>query len=704
MRRLSCRPAGLLFLCGISCWVWAQERPALRGFTADHSAAQRALEQELHRQPRTDQIRLYHRILTEEPHVAGTAGGKRVADYILQEFQRHGIQSEMVEYDVLLSYPREVSLSLVVPEQKKLANSEEGYPGDKDSYDPRVDPPWHAYAASGQHQGQVVYVNYGRREDYQQLDRMGVDYRGKIALARYFQGYRGGKSLEAEQRGVAALIIYSDPAEDGYVKGDTYPDGPWGPPSHVQRGANVYDFRVPGDPLTPGWASTAGARRIAESESEVLPKIATLPISYADAQHILRNLAGAPVPAGWQGGLPFTYHVGPGPAEVFLNQEISRERRKIYDVIGKIPGRSHPEQVVILSNHHDAWVYGGVDPSSGTAVLLELARVLGQMQREGWKPERTLLLGAWDAEEYTLTGSTEYGEEHAEALRQNAVACLNVDAASSGDRFSASAVPSLRRFIVEATRDIQDPAGGRSIYHRWVENTEAQNVRGYGVDVGGSYPVPIGILGSGSDYTVFFNFLGIPSIDMLFDGPYGVYHSLYDNHFWVDRFGDPGFHYHRAMVTLWATMATRLANADVLPFDYLEYARDFETYTEDLRKLAGSGLQLQELDDAIASFRRAAERVEGILDRAARGDQDPGRAAFNQALLRVERDLTHPDGLPGRPWFKHLIYAPLPSYRAETFPGVREALLEQDRPRAQGELERLSRAIRQAAATLDRIR
>ncbi len=677
----------------------------IQGFTLRSSEAQRGLEEKLKSLPRAENSRRNHQILTEDPHVAGTPGGKKVADFIHSEFQRYGIASQLVEYEVLLSYPETVEVQLLRPVEAELANPEEGYEIDKDTSDSRVDPPWHAYAASGDVTGQVVYVNYGRTEDYDWLERRGVEVKGRIALARYFKGYRGGKSLEAEKRGVAALMIYSDPADDGFTQGEVYPHGPWGPASHVQRGANVYDFKVPGDPLTPGWASTPEAKRISVEESEILPKIPTVPLSYGDATQILENLAGDPVPAGWQGGLPYTYHVGPGPAEVRVHLSITRERRKIYDIIGTIEGSEEPEKRVVLSNHHDAWVYGGVDPSSGTATLLELARVFGELSKQGWKPRRTIVLGCWDAEEYTLTGSTEWGEQNAEALRSGAIACLNVDSSVSGSQFSASAVPSLRRFVVEATRAIQDPGGEETVFEKWSRSQERGNIRGYAVKVESQLPVDIGILGSGSDYTVFFNFLGVPSIDMLFDGPYGVYHSQYDDHFWMSRFGDPGFRYSRAMVSLWGLMATRLANADILPFEYDEYARDLGKYADDLEALGGESVDFKPLRASIQEFSAAAAEAQSkIVEMLAAGVSAGDAKRVNRALMQVERDFTRPEGIPGRPWFKHQIYAPLPSYEAETFPGPREALIARDPVVARQQLANLTESIGRAASTLKSLR
>ncbi|UCF36921.1 MAG: M28 family metallopeptidase [Acidobacteriota bacterium] len=682
----------------------AQSDSGIPGFSLEGSRKQRALEEELQERPRTENSRKFHRILTADPHVAGTPGSKKVADFIYSEFKRFGLEAELVEYDVLLSRPRKVELELIEPEKVKLANPEAGYSVDEDSQDPRVDPPWHAYSASGEVTADVVYVNYGRPEDYDRLEAMGIDVRGKIAIVKYFKGYRGGKSMEAEARGVRALIIYSDPIDDGYVQGDAYPKGPWGPASHVQRGANVYDFKVPGDPLTPGWPSTPEARRIKIEESEILPKIMTIPLSYADATHILENLSGPVVPKGWQGGLPFTYHVGPGPAKVRLELDITRERGTIYDIIGRIEGSEEPEKEIILSNHHDAWVYGAVDPSSGTATMLELARVLGELSAEGWKPKRTIVFGSWDAEEFTLTGSTEWGEQRAERLSKDGVVCLNVDASTSGSTFAASAVPSLREFIISATRDVKDPKAEGSVYDSWVKPSDEANIRGYAVSVESGRPVDIGILGSGSDYTVFFNHLGIPSLDMLFDGPYGVYHSQYDSYYWMEQFGDPGFHYHTAMVTLWGVMATRLANADILPFDYAEYGRDLKLYAEDLAKVAPAGFDLgplfRSIDTFTASSAQANQRIQAVSRQTFSQEL---KERINRSLMQVERDFMHPEGIPGRPWFKHLVYAPLPSYEAETFPGIREAIVAGDLERAAEQRDIVAAALKKAAGTLEAI-
>jgi N-acetylated-alpha-linked acidic dipeptidase len=678
--------------------VSAADDGPLLGFTADSSRRQRAVESAFLSLPEAARCEALHRELTAEPHVAGTEGGRRVAEIIARRFREYGLDTGIKSYDVLLSSPRTVEIEMVAPRRMALARREAKIPEDPQSGNPALSGPWHAYSRSGEVTAEVVYVNHGRAEDYDALAAMGIDVRGKIALARHFKGYRGGKSQEAERRGAAALITYSDPAEDGYVQGDVYPRGPWGPESHVQRGANVYDFIVPGDPLTPGWASVPGARRIAESESRILPKMMSAPLSFQDAKVLLEALGGPVRPtADWQGGGPFAYHVGPGPVRVRLKLDIPRETRTIRDVVARIPGTDpDPEiarQIVLLSNHHDAWTYGGVDPSSGTATALEMARALGALVRRGFTPRRTIVIGIWDAEEFTLTGSTEWGEEMRETLARDAVACLNVDASTSGDRLAMSATPSLRPFLYEAARAVADPKGRGTVYDVWRAGKGA-NIRGYGVAAGTKTDEPeVSILGSGSDYTVFFNHIGIPSVDMLFDGPYGVYHSAYDSHEWMKRQGDPGFAYHAAMARLWGVMALRLANADAMPFDYSTYGRDLLAYTDDLEAVAAA--KSVPLD--LAGVRREAKRL------AALAPPVPGAATTDagDALRLAERDLLHEGGIPGRPWFRHLVYAPLPSYAAETLPGIREAVMAGDAAGAAQQAFVLADAIRAAA---DRLR
>jgi N-acetylated-alpha-linked acidic dipeptidase len=675
------------------------------GFSPQSFSTQARWERQFLRGISAARCRKYLRRLTREPHVAGTPGDRRVTQYIFDEFQRAGLKPEIVEYRVLLSYPKNIAVELVEPVRVKLANPEPEIPGDKDTRpsDPMAKMPWNGYSPSADLTRPVVYVNYGRAEDYDELERVGVSVQGKLALARYFHGYRGGKSQEAERRGAAGIIVFSDPADDGAPRGPVYPHGPWGPLGHFQRGAVVYDYITPGDPLTPGWPSMESARRLDPSEAKILPKIPMVPLSAADAQEILQRLDGPEAPREWQGGLPLTYRVGGGAAKVHLALDMEIRATPIWNVIARIPGSEEPEKLVLLGNHHDAWVYGAVDPASGTASMLELARAFGKLLKQGFRPRRTIVLGNWDAEEYTLTGSTEWGEEFADDLRKNAVVCLNVDTSASGQDFSVSAVPALIPAIIEATQTVRDPVTGRSVYERWKESRAARSVRSYAVPGSGPAPAPFGLLGGGSDYMVFLQHNGVPSLDMLFDGPYGVYHSLYDDFQWMDRFGDPGFRYHAAMSQLWGLLALRFANADLIPLDYSLYAGEIAAYLEGLEKIAPAdfyGDTIQPLIQKCRAWSDANGAMNQELENWRTGASAPAATPFNSRVMAQERALLDEEGIPGRPWFRHLIYAPLPSYEAETLPGLREALEAQDLARARAQAERLADALDRARAAV----
>jgi N-acetylated-alpha-linked acidic dipeptidase len=673
------------------------------GFNPTSYVAQKRWEGRFLELPDPARCGKFLRQLTARPHVAGTPGDRRVTHLIFEEFRRDGLNPEIIEYRVLLSYPHKIVVSLIDPVRVKLATPEPAIRGDKQTQvrDPMAQMPWNAYSPSADVTAPVVYVNYGNAEDYEQLAKLGVTVRGKIVLVRYFHGYRGGKGLEAQNRGAAGVIVYSDPSDDGAAKGATYPDGPWGPPGHFQRGAVVYDFLVPGDPLTPGWASTPHARRIPQSESRILPKVPMVPLSAADATKILEHLDGPAVPPNWQGGLPFAYHTGDTTVKVRLQLEMEYRVTPIWDVVGKIPGSQEPEKLVVLSNHHDAWVYGAVDPASGTASMLEAARALGRMVKEGFRPRRTILFGSWDAEEYTLTGSTEWGEQWEKELRRNAVVCLNIDASTSGQDFTVSTVPSLLSAVIEAAQAVRDPATGRSLYERWKSRPNTTSIRSYGVSGAAAIGVPFSVLGGGSDFMVFLQHDGVPAVDMVFDGPYGVYHSVYDDFAWMKRYGDPGFQYHAAMSRVWGLLALRYANADLLPFDYSIYATEVADYLLRLEKLAPADFissDILPLIEKCHRWRDAAGRSTAQLEawRVGAFENAEGEIEFNARLMAEERALLAEEGIPGRPWFRHLIYAPLPSYEAETLPGLREALLARDMPRAREQAQRLGQAIDQA--------
>ncbi|MGH9928357.1 MAG: M28 family metallopeptidase, partial [Pyrinomonadaceae bacterium] len=616
------------------------------GFSPQRAEPLRRLETQLIETIRPERCRSEHRIFTEKPHLAGSQRNYELAQYIATQWRAYGLEDvKLIEHPVYLPWPVRYEATMVAPIGQKLSLKEEPIPEDKDSYSTEVGIPYCAYSADVDVTADVVYVNSGNPEDYDLLARQGIDVRGKIALARYSvpYSYRGFKALTAQQRGAAALLLYSDPAEDGYKKGEVYPWGPWGPESHLQRGGIVYDFNLPGDPRTPGWASVPGGRFLPAETAVSMPTVAAAPMSYKDARRILERMGGPVAPESWQGGLPFKYHLGAGPAKLHLVIENDKKVRSIWNVVGRLRGVERPDEWVVLGNHRDAWVYGGVDPSSGSASLMETARAFAELARTGWKPRRTIIFASWDAEEFTLTGSTEWGELEAERLKSGALAYLNVDSSSSGHNFSVSAVPALADFLRATARAVPDPSGG-SIYDAWRRTDEKK---------AGEEPDVTTRLGSGSDYTVFLNFLGVPVADLTFDGPYGVYHSVYDSFGWVNRIGDPGYYYHAAMSRYWAVAALRLSECDYVPLNYANYAREVQIYLNEVAKSARE----REVEVDLTAARKAAASWEksslAALETAARASAtgDSARVErIHQALMRVERALLDPAGLNGRPW------------------------------------------------------
>ncbi len=689
---------------------------SIRGFSASAAADQRALEAELARRLSRDSVRTFFRHFTDEPHPAGSARNKALADFIAERFRAYGLDEVTLRrYDVLLPLPREVRVEMIAPTRYVASLREDAYPQDPHTAkDPG--PTYLGMSASGDVTGELVYASSGNPADYDWLEAQGIDLAGKIAIVRYSvpYSYRGFKALTAERRGLKALLIYSDPAQDGFTKGKTFPDGPWGPESHIQRGALSYDFLFAGDPLTPGHASVPGAPRIKESESVQIPRIIAVPMSYRDAEPLLRALGGPEAPASWQGALPFRYRVGGGPATVRVKVDMDGGTRPIWNVEGRIRGSEEPDEYVVLGNHRDAWVYGAVDPSSGSATQLELARVLGGLAREGKRPRRSIVFASWDAEEWHLTGSTEWGEEFADDLKRNAIAYLNVDGSTSGSTFDAGAIASLNALVTQVVRDVKDPGADGSVLDAWgrsLAGAQREAMIGGGVtrDTATRRPIdyPGNALGSGSDYTVFLNFLGLPIVEMSFNGPYGVYHSMYDDAYWMERFGDPGYRYMTAMGEVWGRMALRLANAEHHPHDFVLYATRVGGFLDALaaQPEVAARLDLSRARAAQQAWMRSAAYLERVLaaqlavPAAARRRAVLGR--INEVMRRVEQALLIPEGIPGRPWFKHALYAPRYTYAAMTLPGVQEAVDEADWARARAQLVVLAERI-EAAASMTR--
>src|SRR5215218_10818233 len=554
----------------------------LDGFSAERAAAERRWEEQFRAVPDPKSAREHLRRLTLEPHIAGTKEDYNTAIYVRDQLRSYGLAAELREYEVWLNYPNTPTvLELITTRRQKLNVQEAVVPNDPTSSHPKITPLFNGFSPTGDVTGSVVYANYGLPNDYEDLKKAGVDVKGKIAIVRYGNSFRGVKAKVAEDHGAVGCIIYSDPADDGYMQGDIIPKGPWRPVASGQRGSVQYLFDYPGDPLTPGRAAIPGVARLKPEEATDLTRTPVQPISYDAARAILSVLKGPVRPRGFQGGLPFAYHLG-GTEDIKLRlkTDMDYKIRKIWNVIARIEGNEEKDRWVILGNHRDAWVFGAVDPNSGTSAMLELGRGFGELLKKGWKPRRTIILCSWDAEEYGLVGSTEWAEEMADELRAKAVAYLNLDAAVSGANFGASSVPSLWKLMRGATRDVKDPKTGKSVYQQWQDRARENRAEG-DQDM---REARIGSLGSGSDYTPFLQHLGIASTDMGFNGDYGVYHSAYDSFYWMDHFGDPGFNYHVAAAQLWGTLAMRLADADGLQFDYSDYASQIrEFFTEAMR-------------------------------------------------------------------------------------------------------------------------
>jgi len=696
-------PLILLFLPALSILLPAQTVPqpeTVFGFT-DFSAQAR-LEAKFLAVPDAVLAGQHLKTLTAQPHLAATPEDRKTAEYVAQKFRAAGLDTEIVPYRVLMNQPRAVQVEAYNAAGKLILQgpTAEHVEGDAFQDNPRVAMPFNGSSGSGEVTGEVVYANYGRLEDFDQLAALHIDVRGKIVLCRYGANFRGVKVFLAQQRGAAAVLIYSDPQDDGYTKGDPYPNGPWRPATGVQRGSVQFMFEYPGDPETPGIASTLdlpdSARTPAEKAASQ-PHLISIPLSYQDAQPILQALKGPAVPQNWQGGLPFHYHVGPGGVRVHVVSDQDYQRRIIWNVIGTLKGSQYPDEWVVAGNHRDAWVYGAVDPSSGTAAMLEAVHGVGTLVHQGWRPKRTLIFASWDAEEEGLIGSTEWVEQHAAEL-EHAVAYFNTDVAVAGTDFSASAVPSLKEFIREITHDVPSPLGG-TVYQQWRVKSAGETAHHAGnAPLISGEEVHVGDLGSGSDFSAFLQHVGVPSTDISSEGPYGVYHSVFDNYAWFTQNADPHFAYLQQMARIFGLEALRMADADVLPYDYVTYAREITTYLEAAKHKAEEA-KLEGLDfaPALTAARRFTVAAHRAYTLQTAPPADP--SDLNAALRQTEAALISPEGLPHRPWFRHTIYAPgeYTGYAVVVLPGVNEALDSKDVSRATQQLNVLTQALDRAA-------
>jgi N-acetylated-alpha-linked acidic dipeptidase len=688
--------------------------PSILGFR--DSVAETAVEARFLAIPDPKLAEEHLRILTQAPHMAGTIEDKATADYVAQKFREAGLVTEIVEYKAWFNYPQEISVDITAPVGVEMHGpTREHVDGDPYDDDPRVVMPFNGMSPSGDVEADVVYANYGTPDDFDKLAKLNIDVRGKIVLVRYGQNFRGVKAFVAQEHGAAGVIIYSDPFDDGWRRGDKYPAGPWRPDTGAQRGSVGYMFEFPGDPTTPGVASVPSLpenKRVSPDRSAQLPKIPVTPLSYHDAWPILQHLAGPDSPREWQGALPFTYHVGPGASRVKMHLKQDYQYRSLWDVIGRVRGAEFPDEWVVAGNHRDAWVYGAVDPNSGTAAMLETAHGVGELLKSGWKPRRTLVFASWDGEEEGLMGSTEWAEQHESGLA-NAPAYFNMDVAVSGARFGASAVPCLKQFIRDIAKAVPNPKGG-TVYDAWLKADQpgpgsSQSLADSVAD-GRRLPaanvkadVPVGDLGSGSDYSAFQQHLGVPSTDISSTGPYGVYHSVFDNFAWFKKFGDPDFVYEQEMARIFGLEMLRMADADVLPYDYEEYGKEVVAYIDAAAKRAETkfgqhGLDLSAVNSAAKRFQDAGAKV---LAKEKNPPRDP--AKLNLALRSAERALLVPEGLPHRPWFRHAIYAPgeYTGYAAVVIPGVNEAIDKGDVERCRQQSAVLAAALDRAAKALD---
>ncbi len=698
------------------------EHAHLTGFNVAHSDRERIIEKQFMAVPDAAKADAELKTITAEPHLSGSPMDHRNAEFVLQQFRSFGIDAKIEAFPALLSEPKEIKLDMFEP--IKFSGPHPEYVAeDPGSKNPNTTPGFNAYSASGDVTADVVYANYGLPEDYDALRAQGVSPDRKIVIVRYGVGYRGAKAYVAELNKAAGLIIYSDPNDDGYHSGDTYPEGPWRPSSGVQRGSVMYDFIYPG-PLP---------------DKSTVPHIPVMPLSWGDARQVLGHLGGGVALPTWQGGLPFTYHLGPGPSKVRMQVQMNDFIHPIWNVIARIPGVGKPEEQVILGNHRDAWVFGAVDPNSGTVAMLETARGLGVLLRSGWRPLRTIILCSWDGEEQDELGSTHWAEENEDELNQKAVAYLNLDSAVGGDRFTAEAVPSLKEFVKQVASDVPDPKGGGSVWdhaNQWHREQLQVEVRpGYlpasglgtgpasGTDYmevnpgGGRGPAAgaiknqqakIGDLGSGSDYVAYFDHLGIPSDDFSFEGAYGVYHSIFDDYMWMKKFGDPAFRYHVAAAQIYGIKALRLADADILPFDYETYGAEIQ---DDLNGIYNklvllgqtSQLDLEPGRKAAEGLARAGKELNERRERLLSGQTSVGELyAWNRALVTTEKQFLLSGGLPRRPWFKHAIFAPgiYNGYGAVPLPGVLESIDAGNYAEARRQLQLLTDAIVRATNTL----
>lgn len=700
---------------------------------AQQVTTNKSWEERLRAIPEPSRMREYMRRLSARPHHVGSAYDKDNAWWILARFKEWGWDARIDSFSVLFPTPKERLVELLEPAKFTAKLQEPPVAGDPTSYqqDEQL-PSYNAYSVDGDVTAPLVYVNYGNPADYEQLDRMGISVKGCIVIARYGASWRGIKPKVAAERGAVGCLIYSDPKGDGYYNGDTFPDGPWRPEDGVQRGSVIDMPYHPGDPLTPGIGATFDALRIPREEVKVFTKIPVLPLSYADAKPLLAALKGPVAPEKWRGALPLTYHIGPGPAKVHLKVQSNWDMKTIYDVVARIQGTAYPEEWVIRGNHHDAWVNGADDPVSALVSLLEEARSIGGLVKQGWKPRRTIVYCAWDGEEEGLLGSTEWVETHAEELRKHAALYINSDANGRGF-LGVGGSHSLEKFISDVARDIVDPETQLTVWKRRQLQQISETALPDRAKLRSALAFPISALGSGSDYTAFLDHLGVACLNLGFggEGGGGIYHSIYDDFYWYTKFSDTSFVYARALAQTVGTAVVRFADADLLPYEFTSLTETIKKYVDELKKLAKdqrdaiieTNTQIQEgmytaiadpremsvtppieavppylnftpFDNALDTLAKSALRYQNAVTKF-RESRRGIPAGVNLKLIQSERMLTNAEGLPNRPWFKHQLYAPgfYTGYGVKTIPAVREAIEQKRWDQADNQIVQVAKML-----------
>jgi N-acetylated-alpha-linked acidic dipeptidase len=763
MRRFMLVSVCLLSVFAVAAAPADQTEPLL-GFSAQSAQSELQWETKFKAIPSTDNLREYDEHLSARPHHVGSPYDKENAEWILAKFKEWGLDAHIETFYVLFPTPKERLVEMIAPTEFKAKLQEPTVAVDPTS-DQHAEqlPTYNAYSIDGDVTGPLVYVNYGVPADYERLERMGVSVKGAIVIARYGGSWRGIKPKVAAEHGAIGCLIYSDPRDDGYFGGDVFPKGAWRPLEGVQRGSVMRMEEGSGDPLTPGIGATKDAKRLTVKEAKTLTSIPVLPLSYGDAKPLLEALEGPVAPERWRGALGQTYHIGPGPAKVHLKVAANWDIKPIYDVIARIPGSEYPDEWIIRGNHHDAWVNGAEDPLSGQAPLLEEARAFGELLKQGWKPKRTIIYCAWDGEEPGLLGSTEWAEEHAQELEQHAAVYINSDSNGRG-YLEAEGSHTLEKFINGVARDVQDPEKDISVWKRLylkriAEAREAEERSAaaiipthFGDEVESlkelrSRPdLRIAALGSGSDYTPFLQHLGIASVNLGYDGEDGggIYHSIYDDFYWYTHFSDTTFVYGRALAQTAGTAVMRLADAELLPFEFTDFSDTVSRYTEQLQKLAARerreiierNRELEEgvysatadprktvvppkkeevppylnfapLKNAVDALHHSAERYKKALGIA---EENRGAALVhaslsnvNALLMESERKLMSAQGLPNRPWYKHEIYAPgyYTGYAVKTIPAVREAIEQKQWKLADEQIGVVGKVLEAEAALID---